>query len=108
MNYIDVKVTSHMALCCKEYPVSSNRDYALRFSFDEKWKKEKHKTARLLFDGKYIDIPIKKNVAFLPKIPPCEVLNIGVYSKNYATVYADIGCIKSCKDIKAEKAAYLV
>ena len=103
MNYIDVKVTSHMAICKKEYLVSANEGYVLRFCFDEKWKKEKRKKARLLSDGKYIDIPIRKNIAVLPKIPPCKELNIGVFSNHYATTYADIGCILSCKDIKATK-----
>lgn len=108
MNYIDVKVSSDMAICKKEYLLSSNRNYALRFCFDESWKKEKHKKARLLFDGRYIDVPVKKNVAILPEIPPCNALNIGVYSRHRATTYADLGCIKSCKDIKAEKGDYLV
>lgn len=103
MNYIDVKVTSVMAISSKEYLVSSNEGYALRFFFDEKWKKEKHKTARILFDGRYTDIPIKKDIAILPKIPPCESLNVGVYSKHYATTYADIGCILSSKDKKFTK-----
>lgn len=109
MNYIEVKVTSQMAICNKEYLVSSNEDYVLRFSFDEKWKKEKHKKARILFDEKYTDISIKKNnTAALPEIPPCKELNIGVYSKHCATTYADIGCIISCKDTKQKKGDHFV
>lgn len=97
-----------MAICQKEYLISSNDDYALRFSFDERWKKEKHKKARLLFDGRYIDVPIKNGTAVLPKIPPAEALNVGVYSKHRATTYADLGCIRSCKDARQQKGEQLV
>lgn len=108
MNYIDVKVTSFMAICNKEYLVSSNKGYALRFCFDERWKKEKRKKARILFDERYIDLPIKNGIAVLPKIPPCKALSIGVYSKHCSTTYADIGCIRSCKDTEHKKGDYLV
>lgn len=108
MNYIDVNVTSCMAICQKAYPVSSNEDYTLRFHFDNKWKKERHKKARLVFDGKYIDIPIKNALAKVGKIPPCESLNIGVYSKHFATTLGEIGCVLSCLDRKYEKGEYFV
>lgn len=108
MQYINVKISSSMAICQKEYPLSSNDDYAFIFQFDEKWKKEKRKTARLVFDGKYIDIKIKNNIAKPKKIPPCNNLNIGVYSKHYATTLAQIGCIISSVDKEFEKGEYLV
>lgn len=103
MNSIEIKISNKVAVCKKAFPISSNTGYKLVFSFDEEWKNEKEKTARLVFDESYIDIKMSENTALLPKIPPCESLSVGVYSKNLASTLAEIGCVLSCADVKCKK-----
>lgn len=99
MDSIDIKVSGKMAFCKKHFPLSSN-PCTFVFKFDEEWKKEKRKKARLIFDGRYIDLPIRNDKAFIKKLPYADEISIGVYSKHLSSTFADIGCIRSSKDFR--------
>lgn len=98
MTEINVKISAGLAICKKTYALSSNKGYTVCFDFDSEWENEKDITARLVFDGNFVDIPVVNGRASLPKIPACRSLAVGVYSALHSTTLAQIGCIPTCAD----------
>lgn len=79
--------------------VCGNSDYQIQFAFDSEWDAHEKKTARLIYNGQYIDVPIDENgICELPAIRNATTLQVGVYSDDeslHTTTPASIGCRKS-------------
>lgn len=99
---IQIKISSKIAICKKRYLVSSNANYTVTFDFDNEWDAHTVRTARFVFDSQYTDVAFSGNTVAVPKIPPCEHLEIGVYSDSLASTTADVGCVLSVKDCPGE------
>lgn len=102
MTTIQVTVSGKVAICRKQYLISSNADYCLSFTFDDDWDVAGVKTARLLFDGQSCDLVFTGTTVALPKLPACEELAVGVFTDTIASTIAQIGCIRSVADVDAD------
>lgn len=107
MTEIKIKVSGKIALCRKRYLISSNENYKVTFEFDDEWKGHEAKTARFIFDSKYVDVAFLGNTVNIPRVIPCESLGIGVFTDTLASTAADVGCVLSVKDITDEEAGEL-
>lgn len=65
--------------------VGKNKDYIVRFDFDEDWDKYDTKTARFSQDGEYQDIIFAGNECSMPALDGGKVVEIGVYAGDIST-----------------------
>ena len=65
--------------------VGKNKDYIVRFDFDEDWDKYDTKTARFSQDGEYQDIIFAGNECSMPALDGGKVVEVGVYAGNIST-----------------------
>jgi hypothetical protein len=73
--------------------VCGNSDYQLEFTFDSEWDAHNSKTARIIINGEYKDVPFLGNVCTLPIIKNATQIEVGVYAGDLnTTTRAIIGC----------------
>lgn len=73
--------------------VCGNSDYQLKFTFDSEWDAHNSKTARIIINGEYKDVPFLGNVCTLPIIKNATQIEVGVYAGELnTTTRAIIGC----------------
>lgn len=80
--------------------VCGNNDYQIVFTFDDEWDSYSTKTARFVWNGKYLDVIFAGNTCPVPIIQNADSVEVGVYAGNLCTTTpAKIGCVKSilCK-----------
>lgn len=65
--------------------VGKNKDYIVRFNFDEDWDKYDTKTARFSQDGEYQDIIFAGNECSMPALDGGKVVEVGVYAGDIST-----------------------
>lgn len=65
--------------------VGKNKDYIVRFDFDEDWYKYDTKTARFSQDGEYQDIIFAGNECSMPALDGGKVVEVGVYAGDIST-----------------------
>ena len=65
--------------------VGKNKDYIVRFDFDEDWDKYDTKTARFSQDGEYQDIIFAGNECSMPALDGGKVVEVGVYAGDIST-----------------------
>lgn len=65
--------------------VGKNKDYIVRFDFDEDWYKYGTKTARFSQDGEYQDIIFAGNECSMPALDGGKVVEVGVYAGDIST-----------------------
>lgn len=65
--------------------VGKNKDYIVRFDFDEDWDKYDTKTARFSQDSEYQDIIFAGNECSMPALDGGKVVEIGVYAGDIST-----------------------
>lgn len=76
--------------------VCGNTDYQIVFTFDSEWDAYPEKTARFIWNGKYIDVPFTGNICTMPMVYDTFTCLIGVYVKDFeTTTSARIECLKS-------------
>lgn len=77
--------------------VCGNKDYQIKFAFDDDWKDVGNKVARFEWNGHYFDVDITDDICPVPKILGAERITVGVYADDiYTTTEAEIGCKLSC------------
>ena len=59
--------------------------YAILFDFDEEWSNFKNKTARFIYNGKYVDVLFSGNKCPVPKISNTYSIKVGVYASDLCT-----------------------
>lgn len=78
------------------YVVCGNTDYMVVFSFDEEWDAHEEKTARFIWNNKYVDVPFTGNAVSAPMVSDTTLLKVGVYAGELTTTTpAFIECKKS-------------
>lgn len=98
MQTIEIDVKNKIATALNEEIIllSDNRDYIVKFNFDEEWDDYEVKTARFTFGRAHEDVVFKGDMVLLPKIRKATSIGIGVYSGNLkVTTPAVILCRKS-------------
>ena len=65
--------------------VGKNKDYIVRFDFDEDWDKYDTKTARFSQDGECQDIIFAGNECSMPALDGGKVVEVGVYAGDIST-----------------------
>jgi hypothetical protein len=59
--------------------VCGNADYEIEFAFDEEWDAYETKTARFIWNGKYVDKPFTGTVCPVPVLKNTTTLEVGVF-----------------------------
>ena len=86
--------------------VCGNSDYQIEFIFDTEWDAYETKTARFIWNGKYVDVPFTGTVCSVPVVENASRLEVGVYVENLGattperfltTTTAVINCKKSIR-----------
>ena len=78
--------------------VCGNSDYQIEFTFDEEWDAYPQKTARFIWNGKYVDVTFSGTVCPVPIVANTDRLEVGVYAKDLCTTTsAVITCRRSIR-----------
>lgn len=83
--YIKVMVRDKIAAADQVRYVCGNSDYALSFDFDEEWSKYEHKTARFIYNGRFVDVVFSGNECPVPIISNTYNIKVGVYAGDLST-----------------------
>ena len=76
--------------------VCGNSDYSLNFTFDTEWDDVDEKTARFIWNGRYLDVEFTGNECLVPIINNASEVTVGVYAGELTTTTpAFIPCEKS-------------
>lgn len=76
--------------------VCGNSDYQIAFNFDAEWDAYPVKTARFVFDGRYIDKVFEGDTCEAPVLSNTDICAVGVFAGDLCTTTpALIPCIKS-------------
>ena len=68
---IDVEVRNKIATQTNDTVyVCGNSDFVVNFDFDDEWAEHEYKTARFVFDGKFVDAIFSGNECSVPVISP--------------------------------------
>lgn len=93
---IDIPVINKIAYSPTEKLICGNSDYIIVFKFDDEWDEYPVKTARFVFDDKYVDVVFEGNTCPCPVLSNVQVVAVGVYAGDLQTTTpALIGCKKS-------------
>lgn len=92
MELINITVKKKIAYDPKETIVCGNKDYAIRFIFDDEWSAYPTKTARFSYNGTHEDIPFSGDTVEVPKLRKVQQLEVGVFTEDISTVGAVIKC----------------
>lgn len=109
MKTLHITVANKVATCSTRYDdiICGNSDYQIEFNFDAEWDAYETKTARFIWNGKYVDEVFKGRVCPVPVVANTERLEVGVYAdeistppepeKLHTTTSAVIHCKKSIR-----------
>ena len=76
--------------------VCDNSDYQITFIFDAEWDSYESKTARFIWNDKYVDVVFTGTTVTVPIISQTKSLKVGVYAgKLTTTTCAKIPCVWS-------------
>lgn len=83
---INIKIRDKIALAVDqtEY-ICGNSDFTVIFDFDEEWNEFATKTARFVYNGKFIDVVFQGNQCQIPIINDTCKIAVGVYAGNLRT-----------------------
>lgn len=85
-NIIEITIRNKVArIASSPIIVGKNKDYIVRFDFDEDWYKYDTKTARFSQDGEYQDIIFAGNECSMPALDGGKVVEVGVYAGDIST-----------------------
>lgn len=88
------KVATHLKRCGAV--VCGNTDYEVEFVFDSEWDAHETKTARFVYNGRFIDVEFQGTTCPMPAVHRAEVVHVGVYAGDLCTTTpAAIPCQKS-------------
>lgn len=65
--------------------VCGNSDYVVHFDFDSEWEGEKVKTARFIYNRKYVDVVFSGSDCPVPVLTGTKVVAVGVYAGDLMT-----------------------
>ena len=83
---IEITIRNNVArIASSPIIVGKNKDYIVRFDFDEDWDKYDTKTARFSQDGEYQDIIFAGNECSMPALDGGKVVEVGVYAGDIST-----------------------
>lgn len=83
--------------------VCGNSDYSLKFTFDSEWNAHTTKTARFVYNGKYIDQEFTGNECVVPVITGADRVEVGVFAGSLTTTTpASIPCERSILCLTSE------
>lgn len=87
MTYIEVHVEKRHAtnVTISARPVCGNKDYRIRFSFDEEWDAYENKTARFVTESGHMDVLFAGNECPMPMLSGVRWVEIGVYAGDLRT-----------------------
>lgn len=100
MPIIEIEVTNKIAQAPVQSIVCGNKDYQVKFLFDDEWAAYKTKTARFAFNGQVVDVLFDDDVCNVPVISNARTCAVGVYAGDlHTTTPALVSCVKSilCK-----------
>lgn len=102
MTILDIQVKNRVARPVgNPFIVCGNKDYVVRFDFDEDWDAYEAKTARFVFNGQYMDVQFSGNECPMPMLYKTSLVKVGVYVDGLSTTSpAVIRCVRSvlCED----------
>lgn len=76
--------------------VCGNSDYQITFTFDSEWDSCESKTARFIWNNKYVDVEFTGTTVTVPTISKTKLLKVGVYAEGVSTTTsAEIPCVWS-------------
>lgn len=76
--------------------VCGNTDYQIEFIFDSEWENANEKTARFIWNGKYVDVKFAGTICPVPLISNTDTVEVGVFASGVCTsTGAVIPCNKS-------------
>ena len=76
--------------------VCGNSDYNIVFAFDSEWDAHPVRTARFIWNNKYVDVVFTGNTVAVPVVSDTTTLEVGVYAGTLATTTpAEIACARS-------------
>ncbi len=70
--------------------VCGNSDYQIVFAFDSDWDAYNEKTARFIWNGRYIDVDFTGDTCPVPIIKGTTLVEIGVYAGDLSTTTSAI------------------
>lgn len=87
MKYIDILVSQRHATNMNPSPppVCGNRNYIVRFSFDEEWAAYENKTARFVTENGYMEVLFVGNECPMPMFSNVRWVEIGAYAGDLQT-----------------------
>ena len=90
--------------------VCGNANYKIKFTFDEEWDEFEYKTARFIWNDKYIDVVFYGDIVAVPMLSQTTLLTVGVFAGEnlHTTTPAKIPCLLSviCESDRAKEADY--
>lgn len=97
MPYIDISIREKIATKTDDVGyVCGNSDYMIRFDFDAEWEAHRYRTARFIFNGKFIEMVFEGNECPVPIIENTYCFEVGVYAGDlHTTTPAYVPCKKS-------------
>lgn len=101
MSIINITIRNKIAQNPTKEIVCGNSDYVVYFDFDEEWASHTVKTARFVFNGKFVDVVFEGNTVNMPVVYDAITCAVGVFAGDLATTTpAIVRCKKSilCDD----------
>lgn len=97
MPYIDISIREKIATKTDDVGyVCGNSDYMIRFDFDAEWEAHRYRTARFIFNGKFIEMVFEGGECPVPIIDNTYCFEVGVYAGDlHTTTPAYVPCKKS-------------
>lgn len=86
---INVAVKNKIATAFRDvYYICDNSDFVVEFDFDDEWESYEYKTARFIYNDKYIDVVFSGNQCEIPVISNANTIQVGVYAGDLCTTTA--------------------
>lgn len=94
---INVNVTNKIATASSRASiVCGNSGYQIKFTFDSEWGAHDTKTARFIWNGRFVDVAFTGDTCPVPIISNTTALKVGVYAGELTTTTpAHLDCLKS-------------
>ena len=95
MNILHIVVNNKVATYYKRDGeiVCGNSDYQIKFSFDSAWDAYTTKTARFIWNSKFVDVVFTGDICDVPMVTNATSILVGVYAGDLQTTTpATIGC----------------
>lgn len=100
MAIVEISIQNRVArLAAGVVLVCNNPTDTVRFVFDDEWAAYDVKTARFVYNGTFIDVPFTGNEVQAPEIFSAHNVNIGIYTDDLTSTYAQVPCRYSIKSL---------